>query len=194
MPERELEVTTEARDGTLDLAGAEAIADLTDAAVAAYAGGARELVFDLRTPGRPAVPILPAIEAVADALDALGPTVVRCLVASERAAAHVRERLRATAPHSSCWRAGGATVQLRTGDITAIAADAVVNASNTRSCRRLTDLRTWSAGRTSDSLPCKSPVHSNAAPSALPSTHRRAICVAWTSIRTTGIRLRYRTR
>src|SRR5262249_34515108 len=125
----ELEATDEARAATVDLADAEAIADLTDAAVAAYAAGARELVFDLRTPGRPAVPILHAIEAVADALDALGPTVLHCLVASERVAAHVRERLRATEQRSSRWRAGGALVQLRTGDITAIAADAVVNAS-----------------------------------------------------------------
>lgn len=131
MPKVELEATSEVREATLDLAGAEAITDLTDAAVAAYAGGARELVFDLRTPGRPAVPILQAIEAVADALDALGPTAVRCLVATERVAAHVRERLRATEQHSSRWRAGSATVQLRTGDITAVAADAVVNASNT---------------------------------------------------------------
>ena len=49
MAKVELEATTEAREATLELAGAEAIADLTDAAVAAYAGGARELVFDLRT-------------------------------------------------------------------------------------------------------------------------------------------------
>jgi len=132
MPKVELEATSEVREATLDLAGAEAIADLTDAAVAAYAGGARELVFDLRTPGRPAVPILQAIEAVADALDALGPTVVRCLVTSERIAAHVRERLRATEQRSSRWRGGAAVVQLRTGDITAIAADAVINASNTQ--------------------------------------------------------------
>jgi hypothetical protein len=45
MPKVELEATSEVREATLDLAGAEAIADLTDAAVAAYAGGARELVF-----------------------------------------------------------------------------------------------------------------------------------------------------
>jgi O-acetyl-ADP-ribose deacetylase len=132
MAKVELEATSEACDATLDLADAEAIVDLTDAATAAYARGARELVFDLRTPGHPAVPILQAIEAVADALDALGPTVVRCLVASERVAAHVRERLRATEQRSSRWRGGGVMVQLRTGDIIAIAADAVVNASNTQ--------------------------------------------------------------
>lgn len=132
MPKLELEATSEPREATLDLAGAEAVADLTDAAVAAYAGGARELVFDLRTPGRPVVPILRAIEAVADALDALGPTVLWCLVASEQLATHVRERVRATDQRTLRWRSGDTLVQLRTGDITAIAADAVVNASNTR--------------------------------------------------------------
>ena len=66
MAKVELEATSEACDATLDLADAEAIVDLTDAATAAYARG------------------------------------------------------------------GGAMVQLRTGDIIAIAADAVVNASNTQ--------------------------------------------------------------
>jgi hypothetical protein len=84
MPKVELEATRETREATLDLAGAESIVDRTDAAVAAYVAGARELVFDLRTPGRPAVAILLAIEAVADALDAPGPAIVRCLVTSER--------------------------------------------------------------------------------------------------------------
>lgn len=91
------------------------------------------LVLDLRCAGRPRVALPTAIElAVAALAGTSAAPRVRAMVEREEVAARLAERLSGgQGGHRSEWKAGPVVIELQTGDIVAVVADAVVNASNT---------------------------------------------------------------
>jgi O-acetyl-ADP-ribose deacetylase (regulator of RNase III) len=110
----------------------ESIDDLTEAVIEAAEHARPEIVIDLRCRDRPAVPLIAAMEAAIDALrEVEAAAKLRFLVASERVAESLRGRGGTAGGRSSKWRTGEMEVELLIGDITAVAAAAVVNASNT---------------------------------------------------------------
>jgi O-acetyl-ADP-ribose deacetylase (regulator of RNase III) len=125
------EVVDGARAADLTLADAETLDDIIDA-IGELAKNDREIVFDLRSRGRPAITLPSAVDAAAERLAELAPNAtLRCLVDGEDVAQRLKARFRAEAARRSRWRTGAMIVELQTGDIIAVRADAVVNASNT---------------------------------------------------------------
>ncbi len=120
--------------GPADLELAElADADDLDAAIddllaAARAGPA---VADLRTAGRPRIDLPTAIQAIVErAGDADGE--IACVVASSAVAGHLARYLPGDQRSRRDLRIGAVDVTLMVGDLVAVRADAIVNASNTR--------------------------------------------------------------
>ncbi len=104
--------------------------DDVEATVAQFVeNGRATVVLDLRSGGRPALALPQVIEA---ATSALGDKArLTCLVNSEKVAAELRRRLRASEPQRVAFRVGPRVVEVLIADIVGVRADAVVNASNT---------------------------------------------------------------
>lgn len=130
--EIELAAARGAERTDVELAEIEDAEELTDALEDAARRAEGTLVVDLRCSRRPAVALPVALDLAVAALARRSPALrLRALVESEAIAERLAQQLTGgEAGHRSEWRVGRFEVEVLTGDIVAIAADAVVNASN----------------------------------------------------------------
>ena len=125
-----VDVVTEERDADLRLGEVDSEDGLAMAVEDALAVPRAELVFDLRVSRHPRIPVPLAVEIALAAMAHSG-VALRCLVKSEMAADAVRARVHPPEHRSSSFRVGAIDIDVFIGDIVAVRAEAVVNASNT---------------------------------------------------------------
>jgi O-acetyl-ADP-ribose deacetylase (regulator of RNase III) len=94
-----------------------------------FAAGRDPIGLDLRAHGRPPLALPLALDAAIAALD--GEVRLECLVANDRVAESLRAKLHPAESRSAIFRIGPRRVEVLTGNIVAVPADAIVNASNT---------------------------------------------------------------
>ncbi|MBI2392000.1 MAG: macro domain-containing protein [Deltaproteobacteria bacterium] len=108
----------------------DTLADVESALAVAFDGDPKLVVIDLRTSGHHALALPDVIQAAGR--EAHGrPTRLRFVVGTEHQAESLRAKIAAPEQRRAMFRVGERQVEVLTGDIVAVTADAIVNASNT---------------------------------------------------------------
>lgn len=130
MPDRvNIVVAQDARTADVRIDDAETFNDLAALIEDAVGEGRASIILDLRSRGRPTLALPQALDT---AISALGDdTRLECLVANERVAESLRHKLHPPETLRTLFRIGERRVEVLTGDLVAVRADAIVNASNT---------------------------------------------------------------